>query len=203
MAEYGQYIWDYFSGKINNDYGVAGLMGNLFAESGLRPNNLQNTYETSLGYTDETYTSAVDSGAYTESQFVNDKAGYGLAQWTWWSRKQSLYNMYKSGGYSSIGSIELACDYLWSELQGYTTVINTLKSATSIREASDIVLHDFEAPADQSESVEELRASYGQSMYETYSNGSGGSVPSEPDTPVATKTKRMSLLMMYMATKRR
>lgn len=32
-------IWDYLYGKIGNAYGVAGLMGNLYAESALRPNN--------------------------------------------------------------------------------------------------------------------------------------------------------------------
>jgi hypothetical protein len=35
-------------------------MGNLYAESGLKPINLQNTYEKSLGYTDAEYTAAVD-----------------------------------------------------------------------------------------------------------------------------------------------
>ena len=30
-------IWDYLIGKIGNEYGVAGLVGNLYAESGLFP----------------------------------------------------------------------------------------------------------------------------------------------------------------------
>ena len=174
------YIWNYFKGKIGNEYGVAGLMGNLQAESNLRPNNLQNSYESSLGYTDTSYTSAVDNGTYSKSSFVYDEAGYGLAQWTYWSRKKALYEMYKSGGYSSIGSIELACDYLWYELQNsYKGVLSVLKSATSIRQASDKVLHDFENPADQSESVEVKRASMGSAIYNeltgTGGGGSGGS----------------------------
>lgn len=81
-------MWDYFKAKGLNDYGVAGLMGNLYAESGLRPCNLQQTYEKSLGMTDAEYTSAVDSGVYTN--FVEDKAGYGLAQWTYWSLKRDM-----------------------------------------------------------------------------------------------------------------
>ena len=60
--------------------GASGLIGNLEAESALNPKNLQNTYEKSLGYTDESYTKAVDNGTY--SNFVKDCAGYGLAQWT-------------------------------------------------------------------------------------------------------------------------
>ena len=45
-------IWNYLKSKGLSDCGVAGLMGNLYAESGLRPNNLQNTYEGKLGMAD-------------------------------------------------------------------------------------------------------------------------------------------------------
>lgn len=98
-----QKIWNYLKSKIKNDYGVAGLMGNLHAESGLRPENLQNTYEKSLGLSDTAYTQAVDNETYTN--FVKDKAGYGLAQWTYWSRKQNLLNFIKSRKVS-IGDLE-------------------------------------------------------------------------------------------------
>lgn len=80
-------IWNYFCCKGFSPAGVAGLMGNLYAESGLNPINLQNTYEKRLGLTDAEYTAAVDSGSY--SNFVRDSAGYGLAQWTYWSRKEA------------------------------------------------------------------------------------------------------------------
>ena len=33
-------IWDFLKKEGFNDFGVAGLMGNLDAESALRPNNL-------------------------------------------------------------------------------------------------------------------------------------------------------------------
>jgi hypothetical protein len=71
-------MWDYFKSKGLNDYGVAGLMGNLYAESGLRSANLQNSYEKhpDINMTDAEYTAAVDNGTYTN--FVKDGAGYGL-----------------------------------------------------------------------------------------------------------------------------
>lgn len=97
-------IHDYLKRKGLNEYGIAGLMGNLFAESGLNPQNLQNTYEKSLGFTDAAYTAAVDSGTYTN--FVHDKAGYGLAQWTYWSRKQALLDFARAVG-KSIGDLLL------------------------------------------------------------------------------------------------
>ena len=61
-------IWNFLKGKGFNDCGVAGLMGNLYAESGLSPTNLQNTYEPRLG-NDAFYTAAVDNGSY--SNFVS------------------------------------------------------------------------------------------------------------------------------------
>lgn len=203
-----QYIWNYFKGKLGNEYGTAGLMGNLQAESGLHPDIVQGDIPYS-NYSKE-YTAKVDSGAISKNDFVHNGpngGGYGLAQWTFYTRKQALYEKWKSGGYSSIGSIELACDYLWWELNNsYTGVLSVLKSATSIREASDKVLHDFENPADQSASVEVARAANGQAYYDTF-HGTGGTTPDpdEPDEPVIPfipKKHKLSLLLMYIATKR-
>ena len=165
-------IWDFLIGKGLNAYAVAGIMGNLKAESGLNPQNLQNTYEKKLGYTDATYTTAVDNGSYTN--FVKDSAGYGLAQWTYWSRKQNLLKYAQSKG-KSIGDLAMQLEFLWEELQGYTGVMNTLKSATSVKQASDAVLTGYEKPANQGESVKTQRAGYGQAYYEKYAqNGSTG-----------------------------
>lgn len=159
-------IWNYLKGKGLNDYGCAGLLGNLNAESALRPNNLQNTYEKKLGYTDDAYVAAVDSGAYTN--FVKDSAGFGLAQWTYWSRKQNLLNFAKSVG-KSIGDLEMQLDFLWKELsESYKSVLTTLKTATTVLEASNAVLLKFERPADQSEAVQKKRVNYGQTYYDKY-----------------------------------
>ena len=84
-------------------------MGNLYAESGLSPINLQNSYNTKLKYSDAAYTDAVDNGKYTN--FVKDSAGYGLAQWTYWSRKQNLLNYAKSTG-KSIGDLNMQLEFL-------------------------------------------------------------------------------------------
>ena len=160
------YIWSFFKQKGLSDYGVAGLMGNLYAESGLKPTNLQNTYEKKLGLSDEVYTSQVDSGTY--SNFVHDSAGYGLAQWTFWSRKQNLLNFARQCG-KSIGDLNMQLDFLWKELtDGYTSLVRTLQSAATIRVASDAVLVQFERPADQSETAKIRRASYGQKYYDQY-----------------------------------
>lgn len=159
-------IWDFLYGKIGNYYGVAGVMGNLYAECGLRSNNLQNTYERSLNYTDEAYTKAVDNGTYTN--FIKDSAGYGLAQWTYWSRKEALLK-YAQSKQKSIGDFEMQLEFLWKELsENYKGVVEELKSATSILAASNSILTKYERPADQSEAVQNKRASFGQNYYNKY-----------------------------------
>ena len=47
--------------------------------------------------------------------------------------------------------------------------------AQSVKEASDVVLHKFEAPADQSASLENKRAGYGQTFYNQFSGKGSGS----------------------------
>ena len=159
-------IWNFLYGKLGNAYGTAGLMGNLYAESALKPTNLQNTYEKKLGYSDAEYTAAVDNGSY--DNFVKDSAGYGLAQWTYWSRKQALQEFAKAEG-KSIGDLSMQLDFIWKELtEGYKGLLSTLKSATSVTAASTAVLTIYERPADQGESVQAKRASYGQSYYDKY-----------------------------------
>ena len=177
-------IWNFF--KINglNDYGTAGLMGNLYAESGLNPKNLENLCEKRLKeagkayYTDEAYTSAVDHGQINREEFLHPllgkQYGYGLAQWTSAGRKAGLYDLVKSKGVS-IGDLETQLEFLMRELRtSYKTVLNKLKTAASVQEASDIVLKKFECPADQSGAVRTKRAGYGQKYYDKYAaSGSG------------------------------
>ena len=153
----------------NNAYGAAGLMGNLYAESALRENNLQNSCEGRLGMNDAAYTAAVDNGSYTN--FVHDSAGYGLAQWTYWTRKQGLYNHAKSTG-RSIGNLSMQLEFLGSELtNSYRGVLNGLRAAGSVEDASYIVLTQFEKPKNQGPSVQALRAQYSKTFYARYAGG--------------------------------
>ena len=159
-------IWNFLKSKGLNDFGVAGLMGNLYAESALNPQNLQNTYEKKLGYTDSEYTAAVDSGNYMD--FVHDSAGYGLAQWTFWSRKAVLLE-YVKAAQASVGDLETQLGFLYKELgENYAALLSLLKRSKSVQQASDAVLTQFERPADQSENVKIKRASYGQRYYDKY-----------------------------------
>lgn len=159
-------IWNYFMGKGLTACGCAGLIGNLYAESGLRPDNLQGTGNLRLFMSDEQYVKAVDSESYTEEQFANDKLGFGLAQWTWHTRKRALYRfaMFRD---SSIGDLDTQIEFLYKELsESYPRVLSVLNSTESIAEASDTVLTEFERPANQSDSVKRKRAEHGQKFFD-------------------------------------
>ena len=86
--------WNFFCAKGLSHYAVSGVMASIRAESGFNPRNLQNSCEKKSGYTDETYTAAVDNGSY------------GNSQWTYWSRKQNLLNFAKKKN-KSIGDEEM------------------------------------------------------------------------------------------------
>lgn len=159
-------IINFLRSKGLNDFGIAGVLGNMFAESGLNPRNLQNTYEKKLGMTDEQYTNAVDNGTYTN--FVYDKAGYGFFQLTYWSRKQNFLNFAKERK-TSIGDEETQLEFFYRELcTSYPAVLAILKSATSVFQASNAMLLNYERPADQSEPVQRKRAEYSQNYYDKY-----------------------------------
>ncbi len=159
-------IWSFLKVQGLTDAGAAGLMGNLYAESGLRPNNLQNSYEGKLGMADAEYTEMVDCGSYTN--FVRDSAGYGLCQWTYWSRKEALLAYAKKAG-KSIGDLEMQLGFLMQELaSGYKAVLAALKTTASVQAASDAVLLQFERPADQSETAKARRAGYSQKYFDKY-----------------------------------
>ena len=159
-----QRIWNFCIAKGLTPYGAAGLMGNIDAESALISINLQDSCQGRLKCNDETYVALVDSGVYTKEQFVYDQAGFGLCQWTYWTRKKALYEYAKSTG-RSIGDLEMQLEYLFIELQkSFSKVLNVLKTATSVMEASNIVLMEFECPYN-AESHKIKRASFGQKYY--------------------------------------
>lgn len=163
-----QIIWEYFKNKGFSNCGIAGLMGNLYAESGLIPTNLQNSYEKKLKMTDSEYTYAVDSKRY--KNFIKDGAGYGLAQWTFWTRKQNLLQFCQNKD-KSIGDLNTQLDFLYQELiTNYPNLVQILKTATSVEVASTAVLLQFERPVDQSFAVQQRRTNYGQQYYNKFVN---------------------------------
>ena len=160
-----QTIWKYLQKQGINDYGCAGIMGNLYAESGLNPKNLQNSFEKSLGMTDEEYTKKVDAGGHPN--FATDGAGYGLAQWTYSTRKRGLLELAHQQK-KSIGDLDIQLAYLIAELKSMKGFEDNVKNAKSIKQASDYMLVTYERPADQSEAMKARRLGYSQNYYNQF-----------------------------------
>ena len=164
-----QKVWDKLISAGLTPAGAAGLMGNLYAESGLRPDNLQNSCEKRLGYSDADYTAAVDCGAY--ACFVTDGAGYGLAQWTYPSRKAALLAYARARG-RSIGDLDMQVGYLLQELQSlFPAVLRLLRTTDSFWDASNIVLLEFERPANKSVANCARRVGFAQEFYDKFTGG--------------------------------
>lgn len=160
-----EYLWNMFTPELG-EIGAAAVLGNLQAESAMNPKNLQNSYERKLGYNDESYTQAVDSGKYSLDKFAHDSAGYGLAQWTHWSRKTSLYQHTIAIGHS-VGDLTAQGRFVLEELRSYG-LTKQLQQSTDLYEATALVLRRYERPADQSDANCKRRAKLSQEIYDKY-----------------------------------
>ena len=158
-------MWDYLIKRGFSKAGVAGIIGNMDCESGLRSNNLQDTYNRSLGLSDEEYVQKVDNGTY--NNFIYDQAGFGLAQWTYFNRKSNLLKFCKQKK-QSIGDLITQLDFFEQELrQSFPGVYKKLITTNSVREASNTMLYNYEAPAGAS-SKEEQRYQVSLKYYNKY-----------------------------------
>lgn len=153
----------------SNSYAVYGMLGNIEAESGFNPENVQDIYEARLGMSDRAYTDAVNEGKY--KNFCNDGAGYGLCQWTWWKRKEGLLNLARECK-CSIGSLDIQCDYIKVEMCGeYAGLKRLLDSVTSPGEAARLIMLHYEKPFDQSEANLARRAALAEKIMDEMSGG--------------------------------
>ncbi len=121
--------------------GACGLMGNLMAESGLVANIAQRGM-TSLS--DEAYTTKFDKDP---ESCIRDSVGYGLAQWTFWSRKQALWSFAHSRG-RSVGDMDIQISFLLHELEeDYPGLLDFLCRTEDMYSAADRVCREYERPA--------------------------------------------------------
>lgn len=172
MSLYGstiaEKIWNWLANRGFNHYACAGIIANFDCESGLNPKNIQDSFQARLGFTDDSYVAAVDSGTYSREQFATDGAGAFLCQWTWHTRKRALYDFCKSRG-TSIGDLESQLEFFLKELSvNYTSVLTALRGATSVHDAVVVMMLKYEQPFDQSLVAQNKRVSVGQKYYNRF-----------------------------------
>lgn len=186
-----KYIWDTLKKAGFTDIATAGVMGNLYDESHFLSNNLQNSFEKKFNMDDEAYTSLINAKLYPEESFAKDGAGYGLAQWTYWTRKQNLYKYTIKQGYR-IDDFYRQLDFFIEELKSsYGSLFTKLNSSKTVREASDLMLTQYERPADQGITVQERRANYATLYYNKYSGKEA--IVEKTNLPYSVKVNRNDL----------
>ena len=192
-------IWNFFKGKGFSDAGVAGIMGNLQAESGFDPSNLENAANKKSGYSDAQFTSAVDNGSISRSEFISSSKfslysykdstgkyytyGYGLAQWTFYSRKANLYDYWKRYG-GSIGGLSMQLNFMYKEMT--PSLKNYLTNAVNVSDACVRFHNIYEGSADDATRIAG-RVSNSKTIYKNHSSYYNG-ITSGSNTGISTKT---------------
>lgn len=190
--DYMPTMWTKLLETIGNEAGVAALMGNMYAESGCTPYACQPSrpYSTCM-----TYIGKVDRHEIDEYSFVHKgcsanggvasgQGGFGLAQWTYYTRKQNLYDEWENYG-GSIGSLEFELYFTKWELEGdYSGTLSALQSAdiNNLLQASNFVLFNYEGPADKSAEVQDTRYWYAYQIYQHFAGTAPVPVP-DPQPP--------------------
>ena len=178
-----QSIWNKLRAKGFSEKATAAIMGNMMAESGLIPYRVQgdfgNGYERSIAYTQQ-----VDDGVVSRDAFAYSGpggGGYGLCQWTYFSRKLGLYRLAQSRGVS-VGDEQLGVDWFYEEVQQseYRKTWDSLKSSSSIYDMVAVMLRNYEKPYDQSDSAVAQRTAFANRIYEAYK----GSTPEPKPEPI-------------------
>lgn len=134
-ANNAEQIWNYLKSQGFSDAGIAGIMGNLQQESGLRADNVQNH----MGYEDAEYVAGIKNGTISREDFINDSRGFGIAQWTYHTRKAALYDTL---GPQNIDSLAGQLSFMVNEMGDDLT--NQLKNATSVNDATDVFQYTYE-----------------------------------------------------------
>lgn len=158
----GKPIANFLSGKNISKEGIAGVIGNLSVESRLDPATVQDGF----GVSSSDYVNGIKSGSISRDQFANDGMGFGLAQWTYPSRKAGLYDYL---GPENIDSMSGQLEYLWKELtEGYPNVVKALQSISDVGEATELFMNDFENPGAPNF---DKRLADAQAAYNSYDKG--------------------------------
>lgn len=165
-------IWDLLMKKIGNPYGVAAIMGNLFAESSMNP--LCMTGKNKKKYPSEkVYADMVNNGSLSKDEFIHDGIAFGLVQWCYYSRKEGLYNYVRNAGLD-ISSTEVQISYLIEEMsRHYKTAWAAVVWAAEVDEVSDIVMLKYEKPTTKTDAAKEKRRKAGRGYYSKYYENNG------------------------------
>ena len=178
-----QTIWNYFKRHTQlSDEAIAGIMGNFEAESNNESCRVQGDF-TADRRTSREYAQKVNSGAISPQQWQSDARGFGLAQWTYFSRKANLLSTAQSYG-TGIEDETTQIRFFLAEMQTeFVSTWRALLNDPTILEAARLVCVNYERPAVNNVAA---RADCGQTIYNQFH---GKDVEPEPDPDPAPEPK--------------
>lgn len=184
MKVNAEYIYKYLAAKGWTMSAVAGMLGNMQAESSINPGRWQSD---DVGW---------------------ESGGYGLVQWT---PTTKYINWCTSEGYDDPSEMdnnlariiyEVENQIQWYATDSYNLSFEEFtKSGADAGYLAKAFLLNYERPADQSESVQEYRANNGLSWFSYLATGDF-EIPDMPDIPIIT-TKKSKKYKFVLFNKRR
>ena len=136
--------------------GAIGMIGSLQGETAdLNPMRVENSYLKKFGVTIEEYVRRADNDEviYNGKKFNKDSAGFGIAQWTYSTRKQNLLDYAKSQG-KSVGDLDVQIEFLIKEVQKYKNTWKTCCTTADYGAAVEICVTEYENCTNQSDAIE-------------------------------------------------
>ena len=141
-----QSIYNQLRANGLTEAGALGMLGNWDCESNCESVRVQGDFSPYRTLSKQ-YTADVDSGKISPSQFATDQRGYGLAQWTYYSRKGNLLSFVKARS-GSVGSEDLQVQFAIYELVSeFQSLLNTLRSSNDLYQCTKLICYQYENPA--------------------------------------------------------
>ena len=141
-----QTIYNQLRASGLTEAGALALLGNWDCESNCESVRVQGDFSPYRTVSKQ-YVEDIATGRINRDSFKNDAKGFGLAQWTYFTRKAALYDFWKAKG-GSIGDEALQVDFALPELRSdYSGLLNNLKTSNDLYDCTKDVCWKFENPA--------------------------------------------------------
>lgn len=178
---YTQRIYNRLRQNGLTEAAALGFLGNWDQESGNEPNRLQGDFN-SFRTMSKAYVNAATNGSMSKQTFQSDQKGFGLAQWTYWSRKAALWDFWKASG-KALDDATMQTAFALKELrEDYRALLDFLKSTNDVFTATSRICREFERPA-----VNNIDARFQAANKIKYeidlNNWDGGDTPEPEPTP--------------------
>ena len=139
-------------------------MGYLKFESGLNSCIYQISYRQKLGNISfQEYCDRVNKGTYSAKSFIYDSIGFGLAQWTFWSAQQELYETCKG----KIGDLNCQLKFLIKNMKK-NGPWSTLTKSNDVKVCSNEVYVKYGNTDDQEIIAQRQRYNFALNFYNRF-----------------------------------